>query len=182
MLDLGWSELLVIGVVALIVVGPKDLPGMFKQLGRFTAKMRSMARDFSRAMEDAAKESGVGDVAGDLKKVANAKSLGLDKLKEAADNFENWDPGKAGEGKAVGPETAKMTQERAEQARLIREASDAKARARIEAGETAGDGEAPRDDSPAPAAEPSAPPAPGDDSAPSAGADSSVSAPEADKK
>ena len=55
MLDIGWSELLVIGVVALIVVGPKDLPVMFRTLGRFTAKARSMAREFQRAMDDAAK-------------------------------------------------------------------------------------------------------------------------------
>ena len=68
MFDIGWTELLVIGVVALIVGGPKDLPGMFRTLGRFTAKARSMARDFSRAMEDAADEAGVKDVAKDLKK------------------------------------------------------------------------------------------------------------------
>ena len=43
-MDFGWSELLVIGIVALIVVGPKDLPGMFRQLGKFTAKLRRMAR------------------------------------------------------------------------------------------------------------------------------------------
>ncbi|MDE0112845.1 MAG: Sec-independent protein translocase protein TatB, partial [Albidovulum sp.] len=50
MFDIGWSELLIIGIVALIVVGPKDLPGMFRALGRFTGKMRGMAREFQRAM------------------------------------------------------------------------------------------------------------------------------------
>jgi sec-independent protein translocase protein TatB len=92
MFDIGWTELLVIGVVALIVIGPKDLPEMFRQLGRFTAKLRSMARDFQRAMEQAAKESGAGDVAKDLKSLTSAKNLGVDAVREAADKFEKWDP------------------------------------------------------------------------------------------
>ncbi|RRH75104.1 Sec-independent protein translocase protein TatB [Falsigemmobacter faecalis] len=91
MLDIGWSELLVIGVVALVVVGPKDLPVMFKQLGRFTARARQMAREFSRAMESAADETGVKDVAKDLKEATS----GMDRLKDAADKFEKWDPRKA---------------------------------------------------------------------------------------
>lgn len=92
MLDIGWGELLVIGVVALIVVGPKDLPEMFRTLGRFTAKARAMARDFSRAMEAAADEAGVKDVAKDLRNVTSPKSMGLDALKDAATKFESWDP------------------------------------------------------------------------------------------
>ena len=67
MFDIGWTELLVIGIVALIVIGPKDLPVMFQQLGRFTGKLRMMAREFQSAMEQAAKESGASDVAADLK-------------------------------------------------------------------------------------------------------------------
>lgn len=91
-MEIGWTELLVIGIVALIVIGPKDLPEMFRTLGRFTAKARSMAREFQRAMEAAADETGVKDIAKDLKTVASPKSMGLDAVKSAADKFEKWDP------------------------------------------------------------------------------------------
>lgn len=91
-MDLSWSELLIVGIVALIFIGPKDLPGMFREFGRFMAKVRAMGREFSRAMEEAAKESGVKDMAADLRKVANPKSMGLDAVKSAADKFEKWDP------------------------------------------------------------------------------------------
>ncbi len=92
MFDIGWSELLLIGIVALIVIGPKDLPEMFRTLGRFTAKARGMAREFQRAMETAADESGVRDVAADLRKVTSPTSMGLDAVKGAVDKFEAWDP------------------------------------------------------------------------------------------
>jgi sec-independent protein translocase protein TatB len=92
MFDLGMGELLVIGVTALIVVGPKELPELFRSAGKFTAKMRSMAREFSRAMEAAADETGVKDVARDLKTMTSAKSMGLDAVKDAAAKFEKWDP------------------------------------------------------------------------------------------
>ena len=95
MLDVGWSELLLIGVVALVVIGPEDLPKLFHTLGRITAKARSMAREFTTAMEDAAKGSGIGDVTKDirdLKSLTSKKSLGLDALDRAATKFEQWDP------------------------------------------------------------------------------------------
>lgn len=94
MFDIGWSELLLIGIVALIVVGPKDLPGMFRTLGRFTAKARSMGREFQRAMDDAARETGVKETADELKAMTTKKNLGLDALEEAASKFEKWQPTK----------------------------------------------------------------------------------------
>ena len=92
MFDFNWPELLIIATVALIVIGPEDLPDMFRQLGRFTAKLRQMSREFSRAMEQAAKETGVKDVVKDLKATTSGKALGLDAVKDAADRFEKWDP------------------------------------------------------------------------------------------
>lgn len=95
MFDIGWSELLLIGVVALIVIGPEDLPKLFHTLGRITARARSMAREFSSAMEDAAKSSGLDEAANALKDVnrlTSKKALGLDALDRAAERFEKWDP------------------------------------------------------------------------------------------
>lgn len=90
--NVGWSELLVIGIVALIIVGPKDLPVMFHTLGRFAAKVRSLGREFTRAMDDAVKESGVRDAANSVRDVTTPKALGLDKMQDAAKKFESWDP------------------------------------------------------------------------------------------
>ena len=98
MFDIGWTELLLIGIVALIVVGPKDLPIMFRTLGQFTGKARRMAREFQKAMEDAADETGVKEVHKDLKSMTSARKLGLDKLQDAARSFEKWEPGKKPNG------------------------------------------------------------------------------------
>lgn len=116
MFGLGWSEMLVIGIVALIVIGPKDLPGLFRSMGQFTGKARMMAREFSRAMEQAADESGVKDVQKSLKAAANPKQFGVDKIKEAT-------------GMTKGPATQALSEERQAAKEKI---SDAMAKAAIE--------------------------------------------------
>lgn len=87
MFDLGMAEIAVIGVVALIVVGPKDLPKMFQRVGQFVGKARGMARDFQRAMDQAADDSGVGDIAADVKRAASMKNLGLDDIKTTMNDY-----------------------------------------------------------------------------------------------
>ena len=130
MFDIGWMELMVIGVVALIVVGPKDLPDMFRQIGRFTAKLRQMSREFTRAMEQAANDSGVSDVRKEISGLSAPVTGGLQSLKSAADKFEKWDPMKdavkaapakpapaaaaPAPAKNVGPETAALAAKTAE--------------------------------------------------------------------
>ena len=97
MLGLGWGEMVVVGVVALIVVGPKDLPHMFRTLGRFSGKAKGMAREFTSAMNQAANSTGVEDVARDFQNMTSKKALGLDKLDQASRAFEAWDPMKDGD-------------------------------------------------------------------------------------
>jgi sec-independent protein translocase protein TatB len=62
MFDIGWSELLVIGVVAIVVVGPKELPRLMRTFGHYTGKLRSMASDFQRQFEDAVRDSEIDEV------------------------------------------------------------------------------------------------------------------------
>ena len=103
---------------------------MFRTLGRFVGKARRMAREFQRAMEDAADEAGVKDVADNLKGVTSPSRAGLDTLNQAAKRFEDWDPTKPSKkAKEIGPETEKLSEERAEAARKIREYSTEKAAA-----------------------------------------------------
>ena len=62
MFDIGWTEMLVIAVVMIVVVGPKDLPKMLRTFGKTTAKLRSMAGDFQKQFNEALKEAELDDV------------------------------------------------------------------------------------------------------------------------
>ncbi|TIX10742.1 MAG: twin-arginine translocase subunit TatB, partial [Mesorhizobium sp.] len=59
MFEVGWTEMLVIAVVMIVVVGPKDLPNMLRTFGRTTAKLRAMAGDFQKQFNEALKEAGL---------------------------------------------------------------------------------------------------------------------------
>ena len=104
---------------------------MFQTLGKMTAKVRRMAREFSSAMNDAADATGAADIAKDLKGMTSPTSLGMDKLRDAADAFDKWEPGK--EPKIMGSETAKLVAERAEQTRKIKERMQSAGQAKLDA-------------------------------------------------
>ena len=62
MLDLGWIELAVVAVIALLVIGPKDLPKVLRTLGQWTRRLRSVARDFQGHVDDMIRESDLEDL------------------------------------------------------------------------------------------------------------------------
>jgi sec-independent protein translocase protein TatB len=62
MFDISWTEFMLIGVVALIVIGPKELPGVLRTLGQYTRKVRSMAADFQNQFQEAMREAEMADL------------------------------------------------------------------------------------------------------------------------
>ncbi len=72
MLDVGWTEIVVIAIVLIIVVGPKDLPPMLRTFGKMMTKMRGMASEFRQQFDEALKEADLDDV---RKTLADAQKL-----------------------------------------------------------------------------------------------------------
>ncbi|KPP87144.1 MAG: sec-independent protein translocase protein TatB [Rhodobacteraceae bacterium HLUCCA08] len=105
MFDLGWTELLVIGVVALIVVGPKDLPQLFRAVGRFTGKARSMAREFSSAMNAAADEAGMKDIQKTINAAADPAKAAGQSLRQATSDITRSASARGPERKAQADKT-----------------------------------------------------------------------------
>lgn len=137
MFDLGMPELLVIGIVALIVVGPKDLPILFRRIGEFVGKAKGMAREFSSAMNDAADQSGVREMSNtlnsSLKAATNPVGAAADSVKSAAQAMTDIDP-ESETGKLAAKrkeDTAKIqaATARAAAERKQREAAEAMAKA-----------------------------------------------------
>ncbi len=81
MFDIGWSELVLIGIVALIVIGPKELPGALRTLGQWMGKLRRMASEFQGQFQEAMREAEVAD----LKKQ-------VDDMTAQAQSYANFDP------------------------------------------------------------------------------------------
>lgn len=78
MFDISWTEFLLIGVIALIVIGPKELPTVMRTLGQYTRKIRSMAADFQNQFHEALREADMAD----LKK----------QVDDMASDIKNYDP------------------------------------------------------------------------------------------
>jgi len=81
MFDIGWSELLLIGIVALIAIGPKELPGALRTLGQWMSKVRRMASEFQNQFHEAMREAELAD----LKKE-------VDEMASKAQSYAHFDP------------------------------------------------------------------------------------------
>jgi sec-independent protein translocase protein TatB len=81
MFDISWTEFLLIGIVALIVIGPKELPAVMRSLGQWTRKIRSLAADFQNQFHEAMREAEMAD----LKKQ-------VDDMAQVAQDIKNYDP------------------------------------------------------------------------------------------
>jgi sec-independent protein translocase protein TatB len=80
MFDIGWSEFVVIAVVALIAIGPKELPGVLRSVGYWMGKVRRMAAEFQGQFQEAMREAEMADLkkhADDLNNMAKGVSSGL---------------------------------------------------------------------------------------------------------
>lgn len=69
MFDMSWSELLVIVVVAVVVVGPKDLPRLMRTAGQWAGRARSMADQFRRSFDDMARQSELDELRREVQKL-----------------------------------------------------------------------------------------------------------------
>lgn len=78
MFDISWTEFLLIGIVALVVIGPKELPGVMRTIGQYTRKIRGMAADFQGQFQEAMREAEMAD----LKK----------QVDDMASDIKNYDP------------------------------------------------------------------------------------------
>ncbi|MEO1292832.1 MAG: Sec-independent protein translocase protein TatB [Pseudomonadota bacterium] len=85
MFDIGGLELIVLAALALIIVGPKELPGMIRNVGRWVAKARGLAREFQQGMEEAAREADLDKEVNALKSAANPRGTMMDELSKIGD-------------------------------------------------------------------------------------------------
>ncbi|MBT4110115.1 MAG: twin-arginine translocase subunit TatB [Pelagibacterales bacterium] len=83
MLDIGWTEILVITVVALFVVGPKDIPKALRTVGVWIGKLKSLSREFQNTVEDAVRDTELDEV---KKQIQSAKTDFTKGMTEAIDS------------------------------------------------------------------------------------------------
>lgn len=74
---LDWNELLIIGAAALIFIGPKELPGALRTMGKFVAKARGMAREFQTNVDDMVREAELDEVKKQVQKLGDG---GLERM------------------------------------------------------------------------------------------------------
>ena len=75
MLDLSWSHIVILLIVALVVVGPKDLPRLMRIIGQWTGKARAMANEFRRSFDEMARQSELDELRKEIESLRNERPL-----------------------------------------------------------------------------------------------------------
>lgn len=88
MFDVGWSELVVIGVVALVVIGPKELPGVIRTVGKAVGKLRTMAGEFRGQFDDAMREAELHEVKKTFTEAADAATSAASSITDPVTNLQ----------------------------------------------------------------------------------------------
>src|SRR6187455_1304159 len=78
MFDISWGKLVIIGVVALLVIGPKELPAVLRQLGQWMTKIRRMAAEFQGQFNEAMREAEMADLKKQFDETASTLNTALD--------------------------------------------------------------------------------------------------------
>ncbi len=73
--SLGFNEIVILGVLALVVVGPKDLPLLFRKLGQWTAKLRGMAQEFRTGFDELARQAELDELRKEVDALRRTTSL-----------------------------------------------------------------------------------------------------------
>lgn len=115
MFDIGWAEMMVIAVVAIVVVGPKELPGMLRTAGNALGKARRMGRDFQRQFDDALRDAELHELKQGLDSVKSASPRNMVKsaMSPVSDEMEALDRTIKDPGPST-PTPAKVTPAKAE--------------------------------------------------------------------
>ncbi|MAO56662.1 MAG: twin-arginine translocase subunit TatB, partial [Rhodospirillaceae bacterium] len=71
MFDIGWQELFIVAILAIIVIGPKDLPRAVRTVTQAIRKLRSMAGEFQAGLDEVAREAELDDIRREANKIAN---------------------------------------------------------------------------------------------------------------
>ena len=81
MLSFGWSEIALVVVIVIIVIGPKEIPNLLRQLGKFSKSVKKISREFKNSINDLAEEGDIKDIKKSISKIKNIKN-DLDLSKE----------------------------------------------------------------------------------------------------
>ena len=124
MFGLGWAEIMLVAIVALIVIGPKELPVVFRKVGQFVGKAKAMAREFTSAMNDAADESGLKDAVDTMNSIHEGVS---DIGKPSKKNWNDF---------VTGSETEKLAKKRTVKSKKLRDKMSKNVQSSIDVTET----------------------------------------------